>query len=224
MDRINFNFESNNIVGIIGHNGSGKTTLLEILCGLRKFDSGEMNIEINNKYRQKLGVILQENAFYESAKVYELLELFASFYEETFNIEKLIELIGIKKYQNKTYRSLSGGMKQKVNIALAIINKPNLLILDEPTTGLDPLAREELWNIIKAFSKDRLIIVSSHYMDEIQQNCSHVLFLKNGKKVFSGEVSELIAKRKKDLLAIYLEENNEKGDEEKCQLLENNLL
>ncbi|KXF72168.1 ABC transporter, partial [Enterococcus faecalis] len=148
LQSVSFDFPKNSIVGVVGHNGSGKTTLLEILCGLRKEDGGKMNVKIDKEYKSKLGVILQNNAFYDDAKVIELLKLFSSFYKETVDIDELIDITQIREYSHKFYKDLSGGMKQKVNIALALLNNPEIMILDEPTTGLDPIARKELWGIV----------------------------------------------------------------------------
>ncbi|MFJ6266050.1 ABC transporter ATP-binding protein [Lysinibacillus xylanilyticus] len=211
LENINFNFHPGAIIGVIGHNGSGKTTLLEILGGLREPTEGEFNIKIDRKYKEKLGVVLQENAFYDNAKVDELLELFASFYQKSFDVEKVIETTGISEYRKRKYKDLSGGMKQKVNIALALINDPNIIILDEPTTGLDPLARNSLWEIIKNESKNKIIFISSHYMDEVEENCSHLMFLKKGRIVLLGEIEESLKIENRSLKQIYIEYNDEKS-------------
>jgi ABC-2 type transport system ATP-binding protein len=207
LNEVTFHFPKNSIIGVVGHNGSGKTTLLEILCGLRNKDSGEMSFEVNKKYKSKLGVILQENAFYDDAKVIELLKLFSSFYKDTIDINEIIEMTQIQGYSNKFYKSLSGGMKQKVNIALALINKPEVMIFDEPTTGLDPIARKELWDIIHKFSKNSIVFLSSHYMDEIEKNCTHLLFLNKGKVVECGELKSILRDSGKTMDQLYIEKN-----------------
>jgi len=180
------------IIGVIGHNGSGKTTLLEILSGLIIPDSGSIEPEINQAYREKLGVVLQANAFYDDAKVIELLKLFATFFAQSVDIDELINKLGIEKYTKRYYKDLSGGMKQKVNIALALVNNPELLILDEPTTGLDPLARNEVWHILQDFMKDKTIFISSHSMEEVAKFCDTILFLKEGEIVYYGSVERLL--------------------------------
>ena len=196
---------------VIGHNGSGKTTLLEILCGLRRFDQGTINLEFDDEYKEKLGVILQDNAFYHDAKAIELIELFSTFYKTHADLDYIIKLTGIESFMNRFYRNLSGGMKQKVNIALALVNNPRILILDEPTTGLDPLARKELWQIITAFSQNTLTLISSHYMDEIERNCDYLIFLKDGKLIECDYVSAVLDRAKMSLEDYYISVN-EKGN------------
>ena len=207
LQSVSFDFPKNSIVGVVGHNGSGKTTLLEILCGLRKEDAGRMNVKINKEYKSKLGVILQNNAFYDDAKVIELLKLFSSFYKETVDIDELIDITQIREYSHKFYKDLSGGMKQKVNIALALLNNPEIMILDEPTTGLDPIARKELWGIVHRFAKNNIVFLSSHYMDKVESNCTHLLFLKKGKVVECGKLSDILSKYDTNMNEFYLEKN-----------------
>lgn len=216
LKSVSFTIPDKSIVGLVGHNGSGKTTLLEILSGIKTFDKGSMNIVTDRKFKQKLGVVLQNNSFYDDARVNELLSLFASFYKDTMNIEELMHITGIEKYAKKLYRSLSGGMKQKVNIALALINKPELLILDEPTTGLDPLARRELWDIVKECGNNTTIIISSHYMDEIEENCNNLLFLKNGEILESGPLKIILDEKQMDLNSYYVKINEQEKRNEKC--------
>ncbi len=207
LDNISLSIPIGSTVGIIGHNGSGKTTMMEILSGLRKPDSGSMNFNVDQKYKDKLGVILQQSSFYDDAKVDELIELFATFYSYHVDLDYLMKLTGITSYKNKLYRSLSGGMKQKVNIALALVNDPEILILDEPTTGLDPLARLELWNIIKSFSENSTVLVSSHYMDEIEKYCDYLIFLKDGKLIECGSVKDVKDRENISLEDYYLRVN-----------------
>lgn len=207
LNDVSFSFPSNSIVGVVGHNGSGKTTLMEILCGLRNKDSGRLNFEIDKAYKSKLGVILQENAFYDDAKVIELLKLFSSFYKDTMDIQTIMEMTQIDRYSHKLYKGLSGGMKQKVNIALALINKPKVMILDEPTTGLDPIARKELWDIINKFATNNIVFLSSHYMDEVEKNCTHLLFLNKGRVVECGEMEGILGKTGKTMDQLYIEKN-----------------
>lgn len=180
---------------------------ITILSGLRKPDSGSMNFNVDQKYKDKLGVILQQSSFYDDAKVDELIELFATFYSYHVDLDYLMKLTGITSYKNKLYRSLSGGMKQKVNIALTLVNDPEILILDEPTTGLDPLARLELWKIIKNFSENSTVLVSSHYMDEIEKYCDYLIFLKDGKLIECGSVKDVKDRENISLEDYYLRVN-----------------
>ncbi|MFD6508778.1 ABC transporter ATP-binding protein [Bacillus sp. NPDC060175] len=206
---LNLKIKENSTVGIIGHNGSGKTTLLEILSGLKKPTSGNVNFLNGKDFKEDLGVVLQENSFYEDVKVIELIKLFSTFYKSTMDVNEIISVTGIEGYINEYYKNLSGGMKQRVNIALAILNKPRLLLLDEPTTGLDPIAREDLWSIVRKQSNNTTILLSSHYMEEVEKYCSHILFLIKGNVHYFGEVKELINKEQKSLSDIYISWNHE---------------
>lgn len=200
---INFEFKSPASVAVIGHNGSGKTTMLECMMGLRQADTGKIDAghEIKSSdLKEKLGVVLQENNFYDSIKVNELLHLFSTYYKETLDIHYLTDLLEINAYKDRYYHRLSGGMKQKVNLALAFLNKPTVVILDEPTTGLDPYAREEFWKTLRALCDDTLLFLSSHYMEEVQENCEYVIFLKDGEAVFIGKIADLLKREQSDSL------------------------
>ncbi len=205
---ISFEVEAPSFVGVIGHNGSGKTTLLEIMMGIQKPTSGEVDYgkEFNlSKMKEKIGVILQTNAFYNNMKVIELLKLFQSYYKDTYDLNYLMDLLKITDYKNKYYDKLSGGMKQKVNLALAFINKPKIVFLDEPTTGLDPMARFDLWKALEALCKDTLLFLSSHYMEEVQKYCDKLIYLKNGELLYAGELDEFLKQQgNDDLSEVYL--------------------
>lgn len=209
LNNINLKIPSNTTVGLIGHNGSGKTTLLEILCGIKSFDEGEINLSLDSEYKENLGVILQDNSFYYDARVDELIELYASFYKKTVDLEMLMDEVGITSYKKQFYRNLSGGMKQRVNLALALVNDPTFLILDEPTTGLDPLARKEFWKILKKSMNNSTIIISSHYMDEIEENCDYLLFLKDGIVIEADYLDNILKRNKMKLSDYYIEKNQE---------------
>lgn len=205
---ISFKFEKPSFVGVIGHNGSGKTTLLEIMMGIQKPSSGSIDYtrEFNGKnMKEKIGVILQTNAFYSNMKVIELLKLFQSYYRDTYDLDYLMDLLKITDYKNKYYDKLSGGMKQKVNLALAFINKPKVVFLDEPTTGLDPMARHDLWKALELLCKDTLLFLSSHYMEEVQKYCSKLIYLKNGELLYAGDIIEFLKQQgNDDLSEVYL--------------------
>ncbi len=209
LNGINLEIPSNTTVGLIGHNGSGKTTLLEILCGIKSFDEGKINLSLDYEYKEKIGVILQDNAFYYDARVDELVELYASFYKSTIDLEALMDEVGITSFRKQFYRNLSGGMKQRVNLALALVNNPELLILDEPTTGLDPLARKEFWTLLKKMMNHATIIISSHYMDEIEENCDYLVFLKNGFVVEADYLDCILNRAQMKLSDYYIEVNQE---------------
>lgn len=207
LNGVSIDIPSGEIIGLIGHNGSGKTTFLEILAGLKKPTSGTLSYKPNKDFKRKLGVVLQENEFYPDAKVKEILELFGSFYSKHESIDSVLIKTKTKRFSNEYYRNLSGGMKQRVNIAVALLNSPDLLILDEPTTGLDPIARRDLWSLISSVGHRTTTIVSSHYMDEVERNCDQLVMLKRGKVLMNDTVSNIVKQTGKSLEDIYIEKN-----------------
>lgn len=195
LNNISFEFPKNSFVGVVGQNGSGKTTLLECFIGLRKPMSGYIDFSKElegEKLSEKVGVVLQENNFYNSIKVKELLTLFSSFYKDCYGVNELMDMLGIADLQNRYYHQLSGGTKQKVNLAIAFLNKPSIVVLDEPTTGLDPFARKEFWKNLQIMSENTTVFLSSHYMEEVQENCESLLFLKKGNLIYSGKLDKFL--------------------------------
>lgn len=190
IKNISFTIDDNEIVAIVGPNGTGKTTLLEIMMTLRSFDHGEMLLMdyiVENKnlntIRKKIGVILQEGGMYSYLKIEEILKLFASFYDvEESRINEIIDLFELSSHISSKYQSLSGGWKQRVLLAIAFLHKPELLFLDEPTTGLDPAASKNLWEAIHVAKKEgATIILSTHSMEEVEMYADKVMVLNKGK-------------------------------------------
>lgn len=219
FNELNLEIPENKIVGLIGQNGSGKTTLLEICMGIKHFDSGK--VEVNNfdlsknspiEYRKEIGVVFQNSSMHSRLKVKEILDLYTSYYNkgQCFQAKELIKSFELEKYLNTLYGKLSGGWKQRVLLAVALINKPSVLFLDEPTTGLDPIARKILWNNIKNYKgkKECTIFLSSHYMDEVEENCDFIVLLNNGKIVDADYTKDIIKKHNvKTLNDYYLSVN-----------------
>lgn len=191
LDNICFQIPAGETVAIVGPNGTGKTTLLEILMTIRKVDSGNVNILGKNAneqrgvddIRSKIGVMLQEGGMYNYIKLREALDLFASFYSVgKEKIEKLVEYFELKPYLNSKFDKLSGGWKQRFLLAIAFLHDPDLIFLDEPTTGLDPKATQLVWDKIKGGEqKDKTILVSTHSMEEVDKYCDRVIVLNKGK-------------------------------------------
>ncbi len=191
LDNICFQIPTGETVAIVGPNGTGKTTLLEILMTLRKVDSGSISIlgkdagEQKNvdDIRSKIGVMLQEGGMYNYIKLKEALDLFASFYSVgKEKIDKLVEYFELKPYLNSKFEKLSGGWKQRFLLAIAFLQDPHLIFLDEPTTGLDPKATQLVWDKIKGGEqKDKTILVSTHSMEEVDKYCDRVIVLNQGK-------------------------------------------
>ncbi|AVB10018.1 MULTISPECIES: ABC transporter ATP-binding protein [Bacillus] len=191
LQDISFTIENNEIVAVLGPNGVGKTTMLEILMTLKKYDSGDVQILGHNlhkesniqKVRSKIGVVFQEGGMYAYLKTKEVLDLFASFYDiSNDRINEVVNLFSLTKHMNTKYEKLSGGWKKRVLLATAFLNQPELLFLDEPTTGLDPKATKDLWDAIKlAKNNGTTILLSSHSMEEVDMYADRSLILKDGK-------------------------------------------
>jgi ABC-2 type transport system ATP-binding protein len=188
VNDISFSIKEGEIFGIIGPNGAGKTTTVECISGLRVPDSGSISIHglspqrDRNKLRKFVGVQLQESALPPRIKVGEAVSLFASFYPNPLDPDKLLESLGIIKTKNSIFKKLSGGQKQRLSIALALVGNPKIAILDELTTGLDPEARRETWSLIEGI-RDRgvTVILVTHFMDEAERLCDRLALINHGK-------------------------------------------
>jgi ABC-2 type transport system ATP-binding protein len=189
------------VIALVGPNGAGKSTLIEMLMGLRKPDSGTISVfgkDIIKKPKShlvRLGVQLQETKVFVKLTGREYLEFFARIFPNPMDIEELITRLDMKEFIDKRLNSVSGGQKQRVALALSIINNPDIILLDEPTVGLDPLARKEFWRFIQRLKNDgKTLIFTTHYMDEAQALASHVIMLTKGKVVANGSPDEIIKK------------------------------
>lgn len=186
--------------GLLGPNGAGKTTTIEICEGLTQPDSGIVEVlglrweTDEHELRQRLGIQLQETQLSDKITVRETVELFRSFFREGPAPETAIGLVQLQEKREARVGSLSGGQKQRLALACALVGNPDLLFLDEPTTGLDPQARRQLWDLITKFKKDgRTIVLTTHYMDEAHQLCERVAIMDHGKAIARGTPRELIA-------------------------------
>ncbi len=189
-------------VALLGPNGAGKTTLVEMIEGMKDPDSGEILV-FQKKWngnthtiREHLGLSLQETKFMDKLTVMETLDLFASFFScQTFESEYLANLIGLSGKERAQVRNLSGGQRQKLALGVALVNRPELLILDEPTTGLDPVARREIWEILRTLKKSgTTLILTTHYMEEAEQLCERIVILDRGKILAQGTMNELLGR------------------------------
>jgi ABC-2 type transport system ATP-binding protein len=187
VNDISFSIRKGEIFGIIGPNGAGKTTTVECISGLRVPDSGSISIfglspqKDRNEIRKFVGVQLQESALPPRIKVGEAVDVFASFYSNPLDPDDLLESLGIKKIKNTFFKKLSGGQKQRVSIALALVGNPKLAILDELTTGLDPEARRETWDLIEGIRERGVtVILVTHFMDEAERLCDRLALINRG--------------------------------------------
>ena len=208
LKNVSFEINKGEVAAIIGPNGTGKTTMMEIMMTLRKADNGEIEIMGKNiseersidTIRSELGVIFQEGGMYNYMKLKEALDLFASFYNVSKDkVKHLIEEFDLEPYMNTKYHKMSGGWKQRFLLAIAFLHDPELLFLDEPTTGLDPKAAQTLWNNIKGTKdENRTIVLTTHSMEEIERYCDRVIVLKAGEVVANDSPRNLIKKYKKE--------------------------
>ena len=185
--------------GLLGPNGAGKTTTVEILEGLLPATSGEVELlgrnwkTDGNSLRQRLGISLQETNLADKLTVEETLRLFRSFYAAGPEVNELLELVSLTDKRKSWYVKLSGGQKQRLAVACALVGDPEILCLDEPTTGLDPQSRRQLWGLIERFKTEgRTVLLTTHYMDEAQRLCDRVAIVDKGKVITLGTPRELI--------------------------------
>lgn len=197
VDDLSFQVRKGEVFGLLGANGAGKSSTIECILGTRKMASGEVSIlEMNpikerTKVFERVGVQFQEAKYQEQVKVEELCEMTASVYRNPQNYESLLADFGIADKKKTLVKELSGGERQRLFIVLALIPNPELVFLDELTTGLDARARREVWNILLKLKKQGLsILLTSHFMDEVEALCDEILILKKGKTVFHGTVEE----------------------------------
>lgn len=199
VDDVSFTVQTGEIFGIVGPNGAGKTTTVECIAGLRKADGGMVSVlgldPLNDRVEvhQRLGVQLQESQFPDRIKVAEALDLYSSFYRSPGHWRELMDLLGLASQRNTRYGRLSGGQKQRLSIALALVGDPQVAILDELTTGLDPQARRETWSLIEQV-RDRgvTILLVTHFMDEAERLCDRIAVIDGGKVVALDSPSGLI--------------------------------
>lgn len=198
---ISFEVKKREVFTFIGPNGAGKTTTLEIIEGLRKKDSGKVRVfgeDVEkgiSKIKPKIGVQLQHGALYERLTVKEILSLFASFYKKRVNIDSILERVALKELAHKWTETLSGGQLQRLRIAATLVNNPELLFLDEPTTGLDPQSRRYIWSMIEDLRKEgKTILLTTHYMEEAEKLANRVAIIDGGKILAMGTPEDLITK------------------------------
>lgn len=210
VDDVSFNVEEGEIFGIIGPNGAGKTTTIESVIGLRKPDAGSVSVlgldpqTEARKLGNCIGTQLQEAALPERMKVWEALDLYASFYEKTVPWGPLLEQWGLAEKRNSQFGGLSGGQKQRLFIALALLNDPQVVFLDELTSGLDPQARGATWDLIRAIrEKGKTVVLITHFMDEVEALADRVVVIDHGRVIALGTPEELIASLNRETKVLF---------------------
>ena len=199
VDGVSLEVEEKEIFGILGPNGAGKTTTMEMVETLREPDSGEITVmgmsarKDARAVKQIIGVQLQTTVFFDTLTVWETIDLFGAFYPRTLAVDELVALAELQEKADARVNELSGGQHKRLSIALALVNDPSIVFLDEPTTGLDPQARRQLWELIEHFkTAGRTIILTTHYMDEAERLCDRVAIMDHGRIIALGTPRELV--------------------------------
>ena len=196
---ISFEVERGEVFGLLGPNGAGKTTTVEILEGYRKRDAGSVEVlgvdpaKAGSDWRERIGVVLQSSAMYETLSVGEMLRLFAGYYSGPRSADEVVELVGLRDQRDQVVRRLSGGQRRRLDLGLALIGDPELIFLDEPTTGFDPHARRQAWETLRSLrGLGKTIVLTTHYLDEAERLADRVAVLRRGEIVAVGPPADLI--------------------------------
>jgi ABC-2 type transport system ATP-binding protein len=199
---IDFDVARGEVFGLLGPNGAGKTTTVEILEGYRRRDGGLVEVlgvdpaTAGGDWHERIGVVLQSSAMYETLTVTEMLALFAGYYARPRPVGEVVELVGLGEKRDDRVRRLSGGQRRRLDLGLALVGDPELIFLDEPTTGFDPRARRQAWETIRSLrGLGKTILLTTHYLDEAEQLADRVAVLRRGQIVAAGTPAELTSAR-----------------------------
>lgn len=196
VNGVSFTIKQGRCFGLLGPNGAGKSTTIEMMEGIKPPSSGTILFQgqpIGDEFKQRSGIQFQSTALPDYLKVGEAIQMFASFYRSSANIDELAELCNLKEYWNRDSGQLSGGQKQRMLLAIALVNDPEVVFLDEPTTGLDPQARRNFWDLIQSIKKrGKTVILSTHYMEEAYTLCDEIVIMDRGKVIAQGEPDQLL--------------------------------
>jgi ABC-2 type transport system ATP-binding protein len=195
---ITFHIDEGEVFGLLGPNGAGKTTTVEILEGYRERDGGHVDVlgfdpaRAESAYRERIGVVLQQSQLWANLTVRETHRMFAGYYREPRDVDEVIDLVGLGAKRNDRIKTLSGGQKRRLDLGVALVGDPDLVFLDEPTTGFDPAARRAAWEMIRSLrSLGKTILLTTHYLDEAEQLADRVAVLREGRIVREGTPAEL---------------------------------
>jgi ABC-2 type transport system ATP-binding protein len=205
VDGVTFAITAGEVFGLLGPNGAGKTTTVEILEGYRRADAGDVRVlgvdpwHDGATLRPRIGVMLQEGGIYPGARALEVLQLFASFYDEPDDPVRLLELVGLRDARGQVVRRMSGGQQQRLSLALALVGRPSLVFLDEPTAGMDPHARATTWTMIRELRAQGVtVVLTTHAMDEAEELCDQIGIIDHGRLVACGSPAELTSRAAAD--------------------------
>jgi ABC-2 type transport system ATP-binding protein len=195
---ISFHINEGEVFGLLGPNGAGKTTTVEILEGYRERDGGRVDVlgfdpaRAQRAYRERIGVVLQQSQLWSNLTVRETHRLFAGYYRNPRDVDEVIDLIGLGAKRDARVKTLSGGQKRRLDLGVALVGDPDLVFLDEPTTGFDPAARRAAWQMIRSLrSLGKTILLTTHYLDEAEQLADRVAVLREGRIIREGTPAEL---------------------------------
>ena len=204
VDGISFSVKKGTCFGLLGPNGAGKTTAIEIIEGITASDGGSIlykNRPIGRDFHKETGIQFQTTALQEFLTVKETLQLFHKLYPNPSNFDEVVEECSLKNLLSRDNRKLSGGQRQRLLVAIALVNQPELLFMDEPTTGLDPQARRNFWNMVEKIKlRNTTLILTTHYMEEADFLCDEIAIMDKGKIIAYGEPKELIAQHFKEVV------------------------
>ena len=204
VDGVSFEVEAGCCFGLLGPNGAGKTTTVEIMEGILPASSGEVRYHgepIGSRFRNEAGILFQKTALQDFLTVRQTLNLFRGLYPQGYDIDELLRLCSLQKLADRDHRKLSGGQQQRLLLAIALVNDPAILFLDEPTTGFDPQARRNFWALIESVkARRRTIILTTHYMEEAQHLCDEIAIMDRGRISARGAPRRLLADHFDDVL------------------------
>ncbi|ALS24091.1 ABC transporter [Paenibacillus naphthalenovorans] len=222
---VNFEVYKGEVFGLLGPNGAGKTTTMEMIEGLRRPDDGYAVVagydtrKDLKKVKEVIGVQLQSTSLFDLLKVHEIVKMYASFYPESVPIDPLLEDMLLQEKRNDRVRNLSGGQKQRLAIALALVNDPQVIFLDEPTTGLDPQARRTLWDIVlRLKERGKTIVLSTHYMDEAHVLCDRICLMDSGQVIALDAPRNLVRSLQSESAIEFRLEGTEEWERERLNL------
>jgi len=204
VDNVSFEVEEGCCFGLLGPNGAGKTTAVEIMEGILAASSGEVRYQgapLGARFRSEAGILFQKTALQDFLTVRQTLQLFRDLYPRGYDIDELLQMCSLQKLADRDNRKLSGGQQQRLLLAVALVNDPAILFLDEPTTGFDPQARRNFWKLIEAVkARRRTIILTTHYMEEAQRLCDDIAIMDRGRIIARGPPRRLLAEHFADVL------------------------
>jgi ABC-2 type transport system ATP-binding protein len=215
VNSVSLKVREGEIFALLGPNGAGKTTTVEILEGHRLKTSGQVKVlgmdpsENSTEFRSRVGIVLQETGIEQYLTAVEILEQFTNFYESPRSISNLLEMTGLEEEKNKRVKKLSGGQKRRLDVAIGLCGNPDILFLDEPTTGFDPSARRTFWDMIKNLRNDgTTVVLTTHYMEEAEYLADTVALMNHGKLVTQGSLSDLKISHNQTSITFKLDESS----------------